>query len=182
MRQKPTINHITQLGKSRLFTIEQLSLEFSNGEQVEFERIKANAGKAVMIAAVTVDNELLLVSEYAAGTEQYELQLPKGIVEPNEESLDAANRELAEETGYAARSLTKLKTIKVSPGYFKHDTDLVLATELYPHSLDSGDEPEPLEVVKYPLTQVEELFARNDFAEARSIAGVLLVMRALGIE
>ena len=180
MHKPPVIKNIKQIGKSRLFTIEQLDLEFSNGELAVFERIQANAGKAVMIAAVTAQQEILLVREYAAGTECYELQLPKGIVEAGEESKQAANRELAEETGYAARSLEVLQTLRVSPGYFNHATDLVLATDLYEHKLDSGDEPEPLELVKYPLAELDDLLQRDDFTEARSIAGVLLVARKLG--
>lgn len=181
MRKKPKIKQLNTLCQSRLFTIEQLQLEFSNGNQVVFERLKANAGRAVMIAAISAEQEIILVREYAAGTDSYELQLPKGIVEPDEDSLQAANRELAEETGYAAHTLKCLQAIKVSPGYFQHDTDLVLATDLYPHKLDSGDEPEELEVVKYPLSQVDALLQRGDFSEARSIAGVLLVLRELGL-
>ena len=181
MRQKPEIKQIKTIGQSRLFTIQQLDLEFSNGQQVQFERIKANAGRAVMVAAITEQNEILLVSEYAAGTDRYELQLPKGIVEPNEESADAANRELAEETGFAARNLKCLQTLRTSPGYFQHETDLVMATDLYEQKLDSGDEPEALEVVRHPLSDVQSLLAREDFTEARSIAGLLLVMRELGV-
>ncbi|MCP4075807.1 MAG: ADP compounds hydrolase NudE [Gammaproteobacteria bacterium] len=180
MKKLPVIKNIKQIGQSRLFTIEQLDLEFSNGEQAVFERIKANAGKAVMVAAITAQNEILLVKEYAAGTENYELQLPKGIVEPGEQSEQAANRELAEETGYAASILQKIQTLRVSPGYFDHQTDLVLATELYEHQLDTGDEPEELEVVKYPLAEIDSLLQREDFSESRSIAGVLLVLRQLG--
>jgi len=181
MKKLPLIKNIQQLARSRLFTIEQLSLEFSNGEQAEYERIQANAGKAVMIAAITDDQEIILVREYAAGTERYELQLPKGIVEPGEESLVASNRELSEETGYAAASLKILQTLRVSPGYFNHETDLVLATDLYEHKLDTGDEPEQLEVVKHPLADIDDLLQRDDFSESRSIAGVLLVLRALGL-
>lgn len=179
MRQKPQITHTRQLAKSRLFTIEQLDLQFSNGQQAQFERIRANAGRAVMVAAITAENEIVLVREYAAGTERYELQLPKGIVEPHEDSLQAANRELSEETGQAGRNLRQLQTLRVSPGYFHHETDLVMATELYPNPLQSGDEPEPPEVVKYPLAEVDALLERDDFSESRSIAGLLLVVREL---
>lgn len=179
MKKLPIIKKITDLFSSRLFTIQSVDLEFSNGEQALFERIKANAGKAVMVAAVTDQQEILLVREYAAGTERYELQLPKGIVEPGEESLQAANRELAEETGHAAHTVKLLQTLRVSPGYFQHETDLVLATDLYLQQLDTGDEPEELEVVKYPLRDLSDLLQREDFSESRSIAGVLLVMREL---
>lgn len=179
MKKLPVINNIKQIGQSRLFTIEQLDLEFSNGEKAVFERIKSNAGKAVMVAAITENDEILLVREYAAGTERYELQLPKGIVEPGEKSKQAANRELAEETGYAANELQILQTLRVSPGYFDHQTDLVLATGLYEHKLETGDEPEQLEVIRCPLSDIDKLLQRDDFSESRSIAGVLLVQRQL---
>lgn len=179
MNESPTIKKVTNLCSSRLFTIQSLQLEFSNGRQAVFERIKATARKAVMVAAVTQHNEILLVREWAAGTESYELQLPKGIVEPDETSEAAANRELAEETGYAARSLKPMQTLRVSPGYFQHDTDLILATGLFERKLESGDEPEPLEVVMYPLAQIDDLLHREDFTESRSIAGVLLAIREM---
>lgn len=182
MYSLPRIKKVTELFKSRLFTLQSLDLEFSNGQQAVFERIKANAPKAVMVAAITEQQEIILVREYAAGTEQYELQLPKGIVEPGESGEEAANREMAEETGLAAKSVKVIRTLKVSPGYFQHDTDLVLASGLYEKKLDSGDEPEELEVVRFPLSKIDDLLSREDFSESRSIAGVLLAMRELGIE
>jgi len=69
--------------------------------------------------------------------------------------------------------------LRVSPGYFNHETDLVLVRDLYKHQLDTGDEPEPLELVKHPLSDIDSLLQREDFTEARSIAGVLLVKREL---
>ena len=180
MNKPPTIKQINSLCQSRLFTIESLDLAFANGQSAVFERIRANISQAaVMVAAVNADNEILLVREWAAGSERYELQLPKGIVEADETSEQAANRELAEETGYAARELKFLQTLRTSPGYFQHDTNLILATDLYENPLDSGDEPEPPQLVKFPLAEIDALLQRDDFSESRSIAGLLLVLREL---
>ena len=119
MNKPPTINKVSSLCQSRLFTIESLDLEFANGQQAVFERIRANVSRAaVMVAAVNTDDEILLVREWAAGSERYELQLPKGIVEADENRESAANRELAEETGHAAHELRFLQTLRTSPGYF----------------------------------------------------------------
>lgn len=181
MRQLPLINKVAELCRSRLFTIQSLDLEFSNGERVVFERIIANAGRAVMVAAITDENEILLVREYAAGTERYELQLPKGIIDAGESNLEAANRELAEETGFAARNLELLHCMRVAPGYFRHETDVVLARGLFPRAVSSGDEPEPLEVVRYPLSEIDRLLQLEDFTEARSVAALLMVARILDI-
>lgn len=169
------------LGESRLFQIEQLELQFANGQRAQFERIRAKAGKAVMIVAVNQNRECVLVQEYAAGTERYELQCPKGMVDAGEDSFQAAQRELREETGFAAGKLEVLTTLRVSPGYFDHETDVVLATELYPSPLHSGDEPEPLSVHRFKLTGLTALFQRDDFSEARSVAALLLASRVLGL-
>ncbi len=115
-----------------------------------------------------------MVREYAAGTDTYELAFPKGIIDPNETSLEAANRELQEETGYAAKELHWLRTLSLAPGYFGARLEVIVAEGLYPSSLP-GDEPEPPEVVEWPLSAAEELLERPDFTEARSIAALFLV-------
>ena len=53
---------------------------------------------------------------------------------------------------------------------------LFMAQDLYPESL-IGDEPEPLEVIKWPLDRADELLAREDFQEARSISALLWVLK-----
>ena len=57
---------------------------------------------------------------------------------------------------------------------------LFLAQHLYPESLE-GDEPEPLEVVRWPLNQALELLTHLDFAEARSIAALFLALKQLDL-
>jgi len=163
------------VARSRLFRIESLDLTFANGARVQYERL-VSGGKhgGVLIVPMQDDNTVLLVREYAAGTEQYELALPKGRVEPDESPAEAANRELSEEIGYAAKRLTPLTAFTLAPGYMTHATHVVLAEDLYPQEAE-GDEPEPLEIVPWRLDSIFGLTQREDCSEARTIAALYLV-------
>jgi ADP-ribose diphosphatase len=121
-----------------------------------------------------LDNDtVLLIREYAAGVHRYELALPKGRVEDGEDMHTAANRELMEEIGYGAGKLQTLMRMTLAPGYLSHVTDIILAEELYPQRL-SGDEPEPIEIVPWSLSCLDELLEREDCTEARSIAALYM--------
>jgi ADP-ribose diphosphatase len=175
MTQKPIIHKKTLKAKSRLFRIEELDLEFSNGEKRVFERLtRGNSSGAVLIVPMLDSQTVLLVREYAAGVERYELGLPKGKVDDGETPLVAANRELKEEVGYGARQLTFITSLSIAPAYLEHMTDIILAEDLYPEKLE-GDEPEELEVIPWRLDDLQLLFAQGDCTEARSIAALYLI-------
>lgn len=177
MASKPRITGVQSVATSRLFEIQAVDLLFDNGNTAQYERVCTQLAGAVCVAAIDA-GEVLLIREYQVGTDRYELVLPKGAIDPGEEVLAAANRELMEEVGFGAKSLQLMKLMAVAPGYFNHRTHLVLATELYPQRAD-GDEPEPLEVVRWPLDQLPALFAREDFSEARSLAALVLAQQWL---
>ena len=177
-KQKPQILHTEMVAESRLFKVESVHLKFSNGVERVYERMRNSGRGAVMLVPMLDENTLLLISEYSAGTHSYELGFPKGLIDPGEDAFAAGNRELMEEIGYGARSLTPLKQVSLAPGYFGSRMDILLAQDLYPEWRE-GDEPEPLEVVPWPLDQLEELMARPDFNEARSICGLLLLQNWL---
>jgi len=100
------------------------------------------------------------------------------VIDQGESALEAANRELREETGYAAKHLNWLRTMSLAPGYFGSRIELVMAEGLYLSPL-VGDEPEPPEVIEWPLEAVSELLERPDFTEARSIAALFLAQEWL---
>ena len=112
MRQKPTILAREIVATSRLFCVEELKLRFSNGVERTYERLvgKGAGYGAVMIVAMLDSDHAVLVEEYCGGTDEYEMSLPKGLIEPGEDVLAAAERELKEEAGY------KVKRITVKPG------------------------------------------------------------------
>ncbi|TEW53925.1 ADP compounds hydrolase NudE [Psychromonas sp. RZ22] len=171
----PEIINKSVVACSRFFKIETLQLKFSNGEQREFERMQGGRS-AVLVVPFYDDQTILLIREYAAGTHSYELGFPKGLIDPGESALEAANRELKEEVGFGAKELTELKKVVMAPSYFSSEMTLFMAKDLYQEKLP-GDEPEPLEVIKWPLNKVDELLARDDFQEARSISALLLVIK-----
>ena len=180
MGVRPKVHERRLVAETRIFRVEQVDLEFSNGNRRCFERILGGR-RSVLIVPMKDAQTLLLVREYGAGTDRYELGFPKGIVEPGEDPLAAAGREIREEVGYGARDLRLLTRVSLAPGYIQHQTSLVLARDLFPESAQ-GDEPEPIEVVPWRLDDREALLGRDDFTEARSIAALFLVGEFLNRE
>lgn len=179
MRDKPKILNSETLAQSRLFQIESLHLAFSNGVEAHYERlVSTNPYGAVLVVPMLDDDTVLLIREYAAGVHRYELTLPKGKVDAGETILEAANRELMEEVGHAATELEALTQLTLAPGYLNHSTHIVLARGLYPQQ-GEGDEPEPLEVVPWSLSQLDRLLACEDCTEARTIAALFMVRERL---
>ncbi len=177
-RSLPTIRQRRSVARSRLFHIEQVDLTFSNGVAREYERMKGSGRGAVMMIPLIDNDHMLLVREYAAGTHDYQLGFPKGLIDPGETPEEAADRELKEEIGYGSRSLNRLHQVHMAPTFFDARMTILIAQDLYPERLP-GDEPEPLEVVKWPTSQIDDLLAQSDFTEARSIAALLLLERHL---
>jgi len=174
-QQLPKIIAQKQVAKSRLFAIEQVDLTFSNGEQRQYERMLGAGRGAVMIVPMLDVDTLLLVREYCAGTHRYELGFPKGLIDLGETPEQAANRELQEEIFYGTEHLQHISQMMMAPAFFNAKMDVFIATDLFPAKL-VGDEPEPLEVVSWSISDYKNLLQQSDFKEARSIAALMLAV------
>jgi len=181
MARLPRIHNRRQRDPGNLFTIEELDLEFPNGERRIYERLISRGLGAVIVVPIQDDKTVLLVREYAVGMHHYELGLVKGRLEAGESILEGAQRELREEAGVAARDLRELTALSLAPGYMTHVTHVVLARDLYASKLQ-GDEPEELEVVPWPLSRLDELTARSDCTEGRTIAALYIARDFLASE
>ncbi|WP_017937608.1 ADP compounds hydrolase NudE [Zestomonas thermotolerans] len=180
MREKPTVLGREVVAKSRLFTVEELQLRFANGVERTYERLanRGNGYGAVMVVALADAEHALLVEEYCAGTDDYQLSLPKGLIEPGEDVLAAANRELKEEAGFGARQLEFLTELSLSPGYMSQRIQVVLARDLYEEHLP-GDEPEPMRVDRVNLRELSSLAQHPQFSEGRALAALYLARDVL---
>ena len=179
MSKKPIILNKTTIATTRIFHIESLDIQFSNGEIRNYERLarKTNGG-AVLIVPMLDNETVLLIKEYSAGVHRYEIGLPKGKVDPDETFLDAANRELKEEIGFGARKLHHLSTFSLAPSYLEHTTEIIIAQDLYLDKL-TGDEPQELELIPWKINKINELVANEICTEARSIAALFMTLEYL---
>jgi ADP-ribose diphosphatase len=171
MSDKPQILGTELIAQSRLFKVEKVHLRFRNDEERYFERLLGNRN-AVLVVPVLNNDTLLLVREYAVGIEDYTLAFPKGLIDEGETAEQAANRELQEEVGYAAKAIEHVAELNVNPGYTNQGTEFLIARDLYESRLE-GDEPEPIEVVEWPLSDLKGLMQHPQFNEARSIAALM---------
>ena len=178
MRTPPIVHTTRDVDSSSFLRVEQLDLEFSNGERRTYERLKGSGLGAVIIVPMLDDDTVLLVREYGAGVGRYELGLPKGRLDRDETAEQGAERELKEEIGYGARRLKILHNLSLSPSYMTHMTHVVLAQDLYPERL-LGDEPEELDVVPWKMAELHTLLGRDDVTEGRSIAALFMAREYL---
>jgi len=128
-------------------------------------------GSAVMMA-VDDKKRVLLVRQYRLPAEKYLWELPAGRLDPGEKPLQAAKRELKEETGYAARKWTKLASFWASPGFVQERMTVFLAEDL-----TAGDaapmEDERIEPRWFKRKELAEMIADGKVEDAKTIVGFL---------
>lgn len=176
-KQLPEILNVQTIAKTRIFEVQSVDLRFSNGEERVYERLTPQRRSSVMIIPIQ-NNELIFVREYAVGSERYELNFPKGIVDPSEEPIESANRELQEEIGFGAKQIEFLRSLYSGPSHMFGLMHVFVAQDLYPSKL-KGDEPEPLEIVRYPLSEIDNLLADPQFGEARNLSALFMLREYL---
>lgn len=150
-------------------------LEYLNGEQVIY-REHVNAGEAVVILPITEENKVIMVQEPRTPIEKVILDLPAGMIEPEELPKDAAVRELEEETGYLAKNIRFLRAYYPSIGYSNEKIYIYLATD-FEKTQQRLDEGENINVIELPLEQVIDMLDRNELITATSTIALMHYLR-----
>ena len=130
-----------------------------------------HAGSAVMMA-VDERRRILLVRQYRLPADKYLWELPAGKLDPGEKPLQAAKRELIEETGYRARTWKKLTSFFVSPGYVEERMTIFLATDLTAGEATPMDD-ERIETRWFPAKEVAEMIRTGKIEDAKTMVGYL---------
>ena len=140
-----------------------------------YERLNPRGNGAVLVVPMLDDDNVLMIYEFSAGTECYELGLTKGKIDKGETPIEAASRELKEEIGYGANKFTFLKTITLAPGYQSNTTHIVLAEDLYEEKQLKVMSQNHWKLSLHKLSNLEKLTYDEDLTEARSILALYMV-------
>lgn len=128
-----------------------------------------HAGSAVMMA-MDDKKRILLVRQYRLPAEKRLWELPAGKVDDGEKPLEAAKRELVEETGYRAKKWSKLASFWVSPGYVQERMTIFLAQDLVQGQATPMDD-EQIETRWFKRKEVSEMIREGKIEDAKTIIG-----------
>lgn len=120
----------------------------------------------VNVIALTRDGRVVLVRQFRHGTKSVTLEIPGGVVEPGESTIQAAQRELAEETGYRAERWEELGMVEPNPAFQTNRTYTYLARDARLAGPAQPDENEEIEVQTTPLADLPGLLSDGSISHA----------------
>ena len=164
-------NKSTLAYQCKIFDVWEEEFDLPNGKTTKQSWIDHNP--TVAIVAVNDKNELLLIKQYRNAVKKNLLEIPAGSMDGSEESpARCAQRELAEETGFKAKTLTKLFEGYLLPGYCNEYMYFFLAIDLI-HAPLTPDEDEFIETIPVSFSQARKLIEKGEIIDAKTVLGIL---------
>jgi ADP-ribose pyrophosphatase len=156
----------------KIFDVWEEEVDLPNGKTIRQNWINHNP--TVAIVAINDKNELILIKQYRTAVKKYLLEIPAGSLNNLEEApAVCAQRELAEETGFQAKTLIKLFEGYLLPGYCNEYMYFFLALDLFRAPL-TPDEDEFIETIPATFSQAQELLKNGEIIDAKTVLGILL--------
>lgn len=140
------------------------------GTSAEREIVEHRGGAGIV--AVDEDERILLVEQYRCPYDEITLEIPAGKIDENEKPELCAARELAEETGYTAKSIISFGKVYPSPGYTDEVIHLYLAEGLSEGSAHP-DEDEFLNLKRVALSEALEMIGNGTVRDAKTVIGIM---------
>lgn len=154
------------------------TVELPNGKTAEWDFV-GHQGAAAAIAVMD-DGKILMVSQYRNALDRYTLEIPAGgLKSPTEPTMDAAARELEEETGYKAQSMELLLSIRTTVAFCNEKIDIYYAKDLIP-TKQNLDEDEFLNVKAFSLKELEDMIYDQTIQDSKTIAAILAYKNKYG--
>jgi ADP-ribose pyrophosphatase len=154
---------------SRIFTVVKKIITGRSGKQLE-RHIIVHPG-AVVILPILHDGRIVMIRQHRVAVDETLIELPAGTLEPNEQPIATARRELIEETGYVAKTMTSIMTFFASPGFVREEMFLFKATDLIAGPTDMED-GEKIETIIIDLAEAIQMIDKGEIKDAKTIIGL----------
>ena len=163
-----------EIFRRRRLWIENRMILLPNG--IEREKVIVHPSNAVAILPIAGER-CKLVKQYRYAIDQYIFEAPAGTIEPGEDPLQTAYRELIEETGFSAQNIVEKGFIYTTPGYTDEKIFLFEARDLSPSTEFGKDEDEVIEVVDAAIRDLPDMIRNGTIVDAKTIC---LIHRCFG--
>ena len=162
--------HRRMIYKGRFFSVCQDRVLEPGGLRATRD-VVLHAGSVVLLP-VLPDGRILLVRQYRHSVRRFLWELVAGHIEHGESALAAARRELAEETGYSARSFRKLLDVFPTPGFLSEHMVVFSCAGLVPGPA-RPEADEKIELGRFSQPQLEKMMCTGRLRDAKTIASLL---------
>jgi ADP-ribose pyrophosphatase len=159
-----------------IINVDKVTVLLPSGREATRDVVR-HPGAAVVVPILDNGN-ILLVKQYRKPCDMISLEIPAGKLDKGEEPIACAERELAEETGYHAKSLHKVMTIHSTPGFSDEVLHMYVATGLTKFDA-CPDEDEFITCGEYSVTDCISMVNSGEITDAKTIIGIFLADRII---
>jgi ADP-ribose pyrophosphatase len=157
--------------RGRIFDVDRLRVRLADGREALRDVVRHPG--AVAIVALTDEGRICLVRQYRAALARVTIEIPAGKLDPGEDPLDCATRELSEETGFEADHIAFLTTIATSCGFTDELIHIYMATGLH-LGASNPDADEFINVDLVPLQDLIDAVLDGRVEDIKTVIGALI--------
>lgn len=167
------ITNTTIVHRGKVFDTKVDEIVYNESGNKGVRETAVHPGGAVVVP-VKDDGKIIMITQFRFPHDQILIELPAGKLDPGEDPMICAGRELIEETGFTSENIVKLGKIFTTPGFCNEVLHIYLATNLRPgdHAREEGEEG--MQVHEYTVEEIETKIKSGEIVDAKTICGITM--------
>jgi len=166
---KKTVYH------SHIFSVQEIESTSPDGKNGSF--LSLSAADWVITVPLTQDGELIMVRQWRHGSGKTSCEFPGGVLDLGEDPATAARRELLEETGYEARTITHLASLSPNPAIMSNTCHFYLAQDITHTTKQKLDPDEYIQVLTIKTHELLDVMGKGQFSHSLMVAACFLFLK-----